>query len=70
VRETASINPSSFVAFRSRRISLAERSRSSFALVVSCLCAGENLLPPSDSVDEGCQWEVQTDEGWVPHWDS
>jgi hypothetical protein len=53
---------SSFVAFRSRRISLVERSRSSFALVVSCLCAGENLLPPSDSVDEGCQWEVQTDD--------
>jgi hypothetical protein len=44
---------SSFMAFRSRQISLAERSRSNFALVVSCLCAGEDL-PPSNDVDEGC----------------
>jgi hypothetical protein len=48
---------SSFVALRSRRISLAERSRSSFALIVSFLCAGEDL-PPSGDADEGCQWEV------------
>jgi hypothetical protein len=58
---------SSFVAFGSRRISLAERSRSSFALIVSCLCVGEDLPPPSDDADEDCQWEVQTDEGWVPY---
>jgi hypothetical protein len=54
---------SSFVAFGSRQISLAERSRSSFAHVISCLCAGENLPSPSGDVDEGCQWEVQTDVG-------
>jgi hypothetical protein len=60
---------SSFVAFGSRRISLAERSRSSFALIVSFLCAGEDL-PPSDDADEGYQWEVQSVEGWVLYWDS
>jgi hypothetical protein len=53
---------SSFVAFGSWQISLAERSRSSFTLVGSCLCAGEDL-PPSSNVNEGCQWEFQTDEG-------
>jgi hypothetical protein len=20
--------------------------------------------------DEGCQWEIQTEEGWIPYWDS
>jgi hypothetical protein len=30
------------------------------------LCASEDLLPSGDA-DEGCQWEVQTDEGWVPY---
>jgi hypothetical protein len=41
-----------------------------FALVVFiCLCTGEDV-PPFGDVDEGCQWEVQTDEGWVPYWDS
>jgi hypothetical protein len=60
---------SSFVVFRSRRISLVERSHSSFALVVFILCVGDDLLP-SDDADEGCQWEIQTDEGWVPYWDS
>jgi hypothetical protein len=59
---------SSFVAFRSRRISLAERSHSSFALVVSLLCVCEDL-PLFNDADEGCQWEVQTNEGWVPYWD-
>jgi hypothetical protein len=34
---------SSFVALGSQRISLAERSRSSFALFVSLLCAGTSL---------------------------
>jgi hypothetical protein len=43
---------SSFVAFGSQRISLAERSHSSFALVVSFLCAVEDLPPPSGDVDE------------------
>jgi hypothetical protein len=33
------------------------------------LCAGEDL-PPSRDADEGCQWKIQTDEGWVPYWDS
>jgi hypothetical protein len=55
---------SSFVAFWSRRISLAERSCSSFTLVVFILCAGEYLPPSSDDSNEGCQWEIQTDEGW------
>jgi hypothetical protein len=53
---------SSFVDFGSRQISLAERSHSSFALVISCLCAGVDL-PPSDDTNEGCQWEIQIDEG-------
>jgi hypothetical protein len=57
---------SSFVAFGSRRITLAERSCSSLALVVSFLCVGEDLLPFGDA-DEGFQWEVQTDEGWAPY---
>jgi hypothetical protein len=54
---------SSFVAFGPQRISLAERSCSRFALVVSCLCAGEDLPPSSGDADEGGQWEIQTDEG-------
>jgi hypothetical protein len=58
---------SSFVAFGSRRISLPERSRSSFTLVVSCLYVGEDLPPPFGNIDEGCQWEIQTNEGWVPY---
>jgi hypothetical protein len=46
---------SSFVAFRSRWIGLTERSRSSFALVISCLCAGVDLPPPSsDDANDGC----------------
>jgi hypothetical protein len=54
---------SSFVAFGSRWISLAECCRSSFVLVVFFLCAGEDLPPPSSDADEGCQWEVQTIAG-------
>jgi hypothetical protein len=50
-------------------IGLAKRSRSSYALVVF-LCADEELLPLSGDADEGCQWDVQTDEGWAPYWDS
>jgi hypothetical protein len=42
-----------------------------FVLVVLIyLCAGEYLPPSSDDVDEGCQWEIQIDEGWIPYWDS
>jgi hypothetical protein len=42
-----------------------------FALVVFIyLCAGEDFPPFSGDADEGCQWEIQTDEGWVPYWDS
>jgi hypothetical protein len=38
-----------------------------FSLVVFiCMCAGEDV-PPSDNADEGCQWEVQTDEGYVSY---
>jgi hypothetical protein len=54
------------VIFWSPWISLAECSRSSFALVVF-LCAGEELPPLFGDADEGCQWEVQTDEGWTPY---
>jgi hypothetical protein len=32
------------------------------------LCVGEELLPLSDDAGEGCQWDVQTDEGWTPYW--
>jgi hypothetical protein len=28
----------------------------------------EELLPLADNADEGCQWEVQSDEGWTPYW--
>jgi hypothetical protein len=42
-----------------------------FSLVVFIyLCVGEDLPPSSNDADEGCQWEIQTDEGWVPYWDS
>jgi hypothetical protein len=42
-----------------------------FALVVFIyLCAGEDLPPSSDDASEGYQWGIQTDEGWVPYWDS
>jgi hypothetical protein len=34
------------------------------------LCVGEDLPAPSGNADEGCQWEIQTGEGWVPYWDS
>jgi hypothetical protein len=60
---------SSFVTFGSWRINLVERSHPSFTFVVSFVCAGKDL-PPSDDTDEGYQWEIQTDEGWVPYWDS
>jgi hypothetical protein len=31
------------------------------------LCADEDLLHSSDDADEGWQWEIQTDEGWVAY---
>jgi hypothetical protein len=41
------------------------------ALVVfNCLCAGEDVPPSFSDADEGYQWEVQTDEGWILYWDS
>jgi hypothetical protein len=46
---------SSFVASGSRQIGVAERSHSSFALVIFILCAGEVLFPSSDDAEEGCQ---------------
>jgi hypothetical protein len=54
------------VIFWSPRISLADRSRSSFTLI-DFLCTGEELLPLAGNADEGCQWEVQTDKGWTPY---
>jgi hypothetical protein len=42
-----------------------------FALVIFIyLCAGEDLSSSSNDADEGWQWDIQTDEGWVPYWDS
>jgi hypothetical protein len=42
-----------------------------FALVIFIyLCADEYLSPSSGDANEGCQWEIQTDEGWVPYWHS
>jgi hypothetical protein len=39
-----------------------------FTLVVFIyLCAGEDVPPPSGDTDEGCQWDVQTNKGWVPY---
>jgi hypothetical protein len=46
------------VAIGSRQISLAEHSRSSFALFVSVLCASFSLSP--DVAVGGSQWKVQT----------
>jgi hypothetical protein len=38
-----------------------------FALVIFIyLGAGEDLSPFFDDADEGWQWEIHTDEGWVP----
>jgi hypothetical protein len=39
-------------------------------VVLFRLCVGEDLPLSSGDADEGCQWEMQTDEGWVPYWDS
>jgi hypothetical protein len=48
---------SSFVAFGSRRISLADRSRSSFAHFFISVCVGFYLS--SGQAIGGYQWEVQ-----------
>jgi hypothetical protein len=45
---------SSFVAFGSRQISLADGSRSIIALVVYFLCASEDLPPSFGDADEYC----------------
>jgi hypothetical protein len=38
-----------------------------FTLIIFIyLCAGEDLSPSSGDADEGYQWEIQIDEGWVP----
>jgi hypothetical protein len=31
------------------------------------LYVGEDLTPSSGDADEGYQWEIQTNEGWVPY---
>jgi hypothetical protein len=42
-----------------------------FALVAFIyLCAGEDISPSFGDIDEGCQWEIQINEGCVPNWDS
>jgi hypothetical protein len=42
-----------------------------FALIIFIyLCAGEDLSSSSGEADNGCQWEIQTVEGWVLYWDS
>jgi hypothetical protein len=39
-----------------------------FALVIFIyLCAGEDLPLSSGDGDEGWQWEIQTDGGWVSY---
>jgi hypothetical protein len=39
-----------------------------FALVdFIYLCAGEDLPPSSGDANEGWQWGIQTNEGWVPY---
>jgi hypothetical protein len=39
-----------------------------FALVVFIyLCAGEDLPPSFGDADEGWQWEIQTNEGWISY---
>jgi hypothetical protein len=30
----------------------------------------KDLPHSSDDADDGWQWEIQTDEGWVSYWDS
>jgi hypothetical protein len=40
--------------------------------VLCCLVlslASVELHPLSSDADEGCQWDVQTVEGWILYWD-
>jgi hypothetical protein len=46
-------------------VSLAELYLLRFYLV-KLLCAG-SLCIPSDDVEGGYRWEVQTPDGWVPY---
>jgi hypothetical protein len=39
-------------------------------VVLFRLCAGEDLTLSFVDANEGCQWEIQTDEDSVPYWDS
>jgi hypothetical protein len=41
-----------------------------FALIVFIYLGAIEDLPPFGDADEGWQWEIQTNEGWVPYWDS
>jgi hypothetical protein len=54
------------VIFWSPWISLTERSRSNL-LLWFFLCIGEELFPLLGDANEGCQWEIQTNEGWTPY---
>jgi hypothetical protein len=45
-------------------------AQGSALIVFIYLGAGENLAPSSGNADDGWQWEIQIDEGWVPYWDS
>jgi hypothetical protein len=38
------------------------------ALLLCLLYTGEEALPLASDANKGCQWEVQTDEGWTPYW--
>jgi hypothetical protein len=40
-----------------------------FVLVIFIYLRAGDDLPPSGDADKGWQWEIQTDEGWVPYWD-
>jgi hypothetical protein len=58
-----------FVALESRQLSLVGRSRSGFCSCCFYLYVDEDV-PHSGDADKGYQWEVQTDEDWVPYWES
>jgi hypothetical protein len=47
--------------------SLLSVAAQAFALAVFIYLYEGDDLPPSDNADEGCQWEIQADEGWVPY---
>jgi hypothetical protein len=39
-------------------------------VVLFHLYTSEDLPLSFGDVDEGYQWEIQIDEGWIPYWDS